>query len=74
MAAVDVLSPLTGSVALLRAEDGARVERGDTVLEVESMKTFWPVEAPASGIVRLQVALGEVVGENQLVAIIETPG
>lgn len=38
------------------------------------MKTLWGVEAPCSGIVRHRVQLGEFVGQDQVVAIIETEG
>lgn len=70
-ASVDVHSPLTGSVNLVYVENGARVAAGDRLVEVECMKTLWPVDAPADGIVSLHVSPGEVVGENQLIATID---
>lgn len=66
-----VLSPMTGSVALRHADDGANVGAGETILDIECMKTMWPVYAPAAGVVRYRVELGEVVGEGDVVAVIE---
>jgi biotin carboxyl carrier protein len=59
-------------VALRVVESGMRVEKHDKIIEIESMKTFWPVTAPCAGIVRHRVELGEVVGQDQVVATIET--
>lgn len=72
MKTFDATSPLTGSVAMLRAEDGARVAKGDAIVEIECMKAFFPVDAPAAGVVRLKVALGQVVDTGDVVAVIET--
>jgi biotin carboxyl carrier protein len=69
---IEVRAEMTGTVALRHVDDGARVERGDTIAEVECMKTFWPVYAPVGGIVRHKVELGEVVGQDEVIAIIET--
>lgn len=55
-------------------EDGAQVEKGQSIGEVELMKTFYSVEAPASGKVRYLVALGEMVAAGQALAEIETNG
>lgn len=69
---VDVFPPLDGAVMLHNVEDGARVAAGDRLMEIECMKTLWPVEAPAAGIVRIIAGLGQVVGTDQPVATIET--
>ena len=72
MPTVNVLSDLSGSVALRVVESGMHVAKHDKIIEIESMKTFWPVEAPCAGIVHHRVELGEVVGQDQIVATIET--
>jgi len=68
---VAVRSPLTATVATWLVEDGARVAFDDQVVELEAMKMFTPVSAPASGILRYRATLGEVVGEGDLLAVIE---
>lgn len=73
MATVDVHAGIIGAVAMLHVEDGARVGWGDTIMDIECMKVFYAVQAPAAGIVRLgRVALGQVVGESDIVATVET--
>ena len=71
MRTVSLPAGISGTVAMRLVEDGAHVEAGDRVIEVESMKTFWSVAAPCAGIVRHQAELGEVVGQDQIIAIIE---
>lgn len=66
-----LVSPVMGTVASFFVDDGAEVAAGDTVVEIESMKTFFSVAAETAGIVRLKVALGEVVGEDDVLAEIE---
>jgi biotin carboxyl carrier protein len=46
---------------MLHVEDGAAVEEGDSLCEIEAMKTFCRVSAQASGVVHWSVELGEVV-------------
>jgi biotin carboxyl carrier protein len=61
-----VFSEITGSVWKIEVQSGARVEMGQTLLIVESMKMEIPVEAPASGTVReVLVAEGEAVQDGQ---------
>jgi biotin carboxyl carrier protein len=68
---VDVVSEMIGSVALRRVDDGAKVEAGDAIVDIECMKTFWPIHAPVAGIVTHRVDLGAVVGQDEVVAVIE---
>ncbi len=69
-----ILSPLTGAVACFLVEDGAAVDDGDPIMEIEAFKMFTQIDAPCAGTVRLKVGLGEVVGEDDLLAeIIEGP-
>jgi biotin carboxyl carrier protein len=71
MRLVEVRAEMTGSLALRHADDGAMVEQGETIVEIECMKTFWPITAPVAGIVRHKVELGAVVGQDEVVAVIE---
>ena len=64
-------SPLTGTLTIQHVADGARVSAGETVAEVECMKTLWGITAPAAGVVRYKATLGQTVGDGELVAIIE---
>lgn len=51
---------------------GDRVERGESIVEVETAKAIQEVEAPVSGtLVQILVAQGEVAPVNTGIAIIE---
>lgn len=69
---IELAPEIAGTVAIQHVEDGATVEKDEAVIEIECMKTMWPVRAPEAGIVRHRVQLGEVVAQGQVVAIIET--
>ena len=66
-----VRSPQMGTIATLLAEDGAAVEAGQEILEIEAMKMFNLVETDTGGIVRYRCEVGEVVNEGDLLAEIE---
>ena len=67
-----VVSDIAGKVWKVEAAAGTRVARDDTVLILESMKMEIPVTAPRAGIViEIYFTEGEVVGEGEVVAIIE---
>lgn len=59
-----------GTLSYLEVEDGAQVEAGDRIAEVECMKTFWPLTAPIAGKVTFRLKLGDFVGHGDVVAII----
>lgn len=66
-----LLSEVTGTVWKIEAPVGTRVAEGDTVVIVESMKMEIPVTAPRAGVVlEIHVAEGEVVAEDQSVAVL----
>ena len=72
MARHDVESEVTGNVWKVEVEVGDKVEEGETLLILESMKMEIPVESPAAGTVaELLVAPEDAVEEDQLVAVIE---
>jgi len=62
---------LTGTVALRYVEDGCIVAANDRIVDVECMKTLFSIVAPSSGIVRHCVELGQIVGQDDLIAVIE---
>lgn len=66
-----VYPPIVGAVAQWLVEDGTRVETDEVIAQVESMKVFFEVRAPVAGILRYRVELGEIVGQEDAVAVIE---
>lgn len=73
MARVEVESEVTGNVWKVEVAAGDRVEEGDVLLILESMKMEIPVEAPEGGkVAEMRVAPEDSVEEDQVVAVIET--
>ena len=73
MARIEIESEVTGNVWKVEVEAGARVDAGDVLMILESMKMEIPVEAPDTGTVtELRVAVEDAVEEDQVVAILET--
>ena len=72
MARIEVESEVTGRVWKIVTEPGRRIQEGDTILILESMKMEIPVESPCNGIV-LEILLdeGDSVTEEQAVAIVD---
>lgn len=68
---IEVLSDMDGCLSSVLVDDGCEVEEGEKIAEIELMKTFFPVEAPASGVITFKIALGEIVEHGGLIAIIE---
>jgi biotin carboxyl carrier protein len=68
----EVRAHITGVVFQVVAQAGARVEAGDPILILESMKMEIPVEAPRAGVVQaVRVAEGATVQEGDVVAVLE---
>jgi urea carboxylase len=64
-----------GSVWKINIEPGARVEKGQVLVIVESMKMEIAIESPFAGIVtEVLVAEGRAVSAGQRVAVIKTSG
>ncbi|MCY3811076.1 MAG: biotin/lipoyl-binding carrier protein [Gammaproteobacteria bacterium] len=73
MARLEVESEVTGNVWKVEVEAGARVEEGDVLLILESMKMEIPLEAPTAGTVaEVLVAVEDAVQEDQVVAVLDT--
>lgn len=69
----EVRAEMVGTVATVDGIVGARVEKGATLLSIESMKMEYPVEAPVSGVIeRIDVSIGDLVEENQVLLLIQT--
>lgn len=72
MAQVEVKSEITGTVWQVKAKAGDRVEAGDTLVVIESMKMEIPVITEDPGVVKeILVKEKDPVSEGQVVAILE---
>jgi acetyl-CoA carboxylase biotin carboxyl carrier protein len=72
MAELKVASELNGMVWTIEVAPGDRVNAGDTLIVLESMKMEIPVAAPRVGSVKaVLVAEREVVGEGQVLVVLE---
>jgi len=69
--AEEVRAHITGVVFQVVAKVGDRIEGGDPIIILESMKMEIPVEAPRGGTVQaLKVAEGDTVQEGDVVALL----
>jgi acetyl-CoA carboxylase biotin carboxyl carrier protein len=72
MSQVRIEAIVTGRVWKLETTAGTRVNAGDALLILESMKMEIPIESPVSGrVVEILVAVEEPVEEGQVVAVVE---
>jgi acetyl-CoA carboxylase biotin carboxyl carrier protein len=72
MARIEIKSEITGTVWKLTAKPGDKVESGDTLIIVESMKMEIPVITEDAGTVKeILVKEKEPVAEGQVVAILD---
>lgn len=71
MTASSVKAELAGSLATTHVLSGAAVQSGEIIGEIESMKSFWPIYASASGVLTWAVGLGQAIGQDDLIATIE---
>ena len=68
---VELSAPLPGLVVEMRVGEGQRVEEGEVVAVLESMKMHLQLRAPQPGIVRvLRAAAGQEVAQGQVLAVI----
>lgn len=69
---VEVRAEMVANVAKIVVTEGSRVDEGDTLVLLESMKMEIPVLAEEPGVVsRIKVAEGDVIQEGDLIAVIE---
>lgn len=72
MATIEVKSEITGTVWKVEAKPGDKVESGDTLLVIESMKMEIPVITEDAGTVKeIRVKPKDPVSEGQVVAVLE---
>ena len=72
MARIEIKSEITGTVWQLKAQPGDKVESGDVLIVIESMKMEIPVITEDGGTVKEILAKEkDPVSEGQVVAIIE---
>jgi acetyl-CoA carboxylase biotin carboxyl carrier protein len=70
-AVTDVAAHITGTVWKVEVEVGDRVQEGDTVVVLESMKMEMPVEAEDPGVVReIRVQEGQSVSEGDTLVVL----
>jgi biotin carboxyl carrier protein len=73
MAKFQVKTEVTGIVALIETKVGDRIEAGEPVMLIESMKMQIPVLVEETGTLRqILVGKGDAVTEGQAVAILES--
>jgi len=72
MARIEIKSEITGTVWQLKAQVGDKVEEGDTLIVIESMKMEIPVITEDAGTVKeILVKEKDPVAEGQVVAVVE---
>lgn len=72
MARIEVKSEITGTVWQVKASPGDKVEAGDILVVIESMKMEIPVITEDAGTVKeVLVKEKEPVAEGQVVAVLE---
>jgi acetyl-CoA carboxylase biotin carboxyl carrier protein len=72
MARIEVKSEITGTVWQITKQPGDKVEAGDTLIVIESMKMEIPVITEDGGTVKeILVKQKEPVAEGQVVAVID---
>jgi acetyl-CoA carboxylase biotin carboxyl carrier protein len=68
----DIEAHITGNVWKIEVSVGDKVEDGDTVVILESMKMEIPVEAEDDGTVKeIRCAEGDSVGEGDVLVVLE---
>ena len=70
--AEEIKAHITGVVFQIAVKPGDRVQAGDPVIVLESMKMEIPVEAPRAGaITEIRVQTGQTVQEGATVAVLD---
>lgn len=72
---IELRSEITGVVVEILAPEGAEIAKGDMVILLEAMKMEIPAVAPCAGrVVEVRVASGDVVEQDQVLALIHPAG
>lgn len=73
MARIEIKSEITGTVWQVKSKPGDKVEAGDTLVVIESMKMEIPVIAEDGGTVKeIRVKEKDPVAEGQVVAVLDS--
>ena len=64
----ELRAPMPGAVVAVHVAAGATVEPGARIVTIEAMKMEHPVLAPHGGVVRVDVAVGDQVRRDQVLA------
>ena len=68
----EIKAHITGVVFQIAAHVGDKVQAGDPVIVLESMKMEIPVESSRAGTVKeIRVQIGETVQDGQVIAILD---
>ncbi|WP_307785334.1 acetyl/propionyl/methylcrotonyl-CoA carboxylase subunit alpha [Microbacterium hibisci] len=67
----ELRAPMPGAVVAVHVADGVAVATGDRIATIEAMKMEHPVLAPHDGVVRLDVAVGDQVRRDQVLAHVD---
>ena len=68
----EIAAHITGTVWKIECKVGDRIEEGDTVITLESMKMEMPVEAEDEGVVaEVVVEEGQAVSEGDVLVVLE---
>lgn len=68
---MEVRAEITGTVWKITTEVGKRVQRGDTLVILESMKMEIPVDSPEDGVIQeLLTAEGAQVSDGEVLVVL----
>lgn len=72
MSNINIESPVTGTVWQVEKKVGDKLNEGDIIMILESMKMEVPVEASSDGtLIKLNVQPEDVIEEDQILCVIE---
>jgi acetyl-CoA carboxylase biotin carboxyl carrier protein len=67
----NITAHITGTVWKVEKQVGDRIEQGDTIIILESMKMEMPVESEVAGkLLELRCTEGEAVSEGAVLAVV----
>jgi len=70
--AEEIRAEIVGNVLTVNVSEGELIEKGATVIILESMKMEIPVITESAGVLRtIAVNVGDVVQEHDLIAVVE---
>jgi len=68
----DVDAPITGTIWKVECEVGQKIEEGDTVVIIESMKMELPIDAEDEGkVTEITCKEGQAVNEGDTLVVLE---